>query len=294
MRFFIALIVCLLPLLAQAEIRVEAIKVTAGPKIDGDNGDPVWAQAKPVLVNDLVGHETILLSALYTEERIFFLVMYPDKVENTLHQPWLWNEEQGMYGEGDYREDTFVFKWNMLDKDVNLSNFSEDDYRADVWYWKANRSNLAGYADDKMHILSSIASQVKPGQEEEGSAELQSLKAKTRYLRRLPDAGDPPYQKVPRPQAKTTQVVNRYASTHPSGSRADVEARGSWAGGYWVIEFSRKLQTGHADDLQLSPAQSPLFGVSIFSLYGHKLDTSTPNRYGMGRISEPLRLYFVK
>ena len=31
---------------------------------------------------------------------------------------------------------------------MNLSAFSDADYRADVWYWKANRSNLAGYADD--------------------------------------------------------------------------------------------------------------------------------------------------
>ena len=59
-------------------------------------------------------------------------------------------------------------------------------------------------------------------------------------------------------------------------------------------EEGRKLNTGHDDDVQFDPASGKayLFGVSMFSLYGNPLDTSTPNLYGMGRISEPLRLKF--
>ncbi len=285
MRLLLLLLLCLTPVLAQAEIQVNVPRVTMEPLIDGDNSDPVWLQTKPLLINDQTAKETILLSAVHTDERIYFLVMYQDKAENPLHKPWTWDEEQGDYVEGSHREDTFVFKWNMMEKDVNLSNFSEDDYRADVWYWKANRTNLSGYADDKMQILS--------GQASKGSQELKSPNGMTRYLSRISDKGSAPYTEY-RPESKSTAVVNRYLPAQPSGSRADVEAKGRWVSGFWFIEFSRKLQTGYADDLQLTLDKSPLFGVSIFSLYGNKLDMASPNLYGKGRISEPLRLHLLK
>ena len=37
-----------------------------------------------------------------------------------------------------------------------------------------------------------------------------------------------------------------------------------------------------------------LFGVSIYSLYGRPRVMDQPNRYGMGRISDPLELIFEK
>lgn len=294
MRVFLLLMLVLLPVLVQAEIQVRIEKVVTGPVVDGDNSDQVWQQSRPVLIDDLVANETILLSTVYTDERIYFLVQFPDKAENPLHKPWMWNEEKGSYSEGPHREDTFVFKWNMMTQDVDLSAFSDDDYRADVWYWKGNRTNLAGYADDKMHVLASAKKQVSPGQEEEDSHELRSTSGKLRYLSRLADKGEPPYRKVARPEGRTAPVLNRFTSAQPSGSRADVEAKGRWVSGFWVVEFSRKLQTGHADDIQFSVDKSPLFGVSIFSLYGNNLDVTSPNLYGMGRISEPLRLNFIK
>lgn len=285
MRKLLLLLLILTPVSVQAELAVHAQKVAAGPVIDGINTDPAWALAKPVLINDRVANETILLSTVYTDERIYFLVQYPDKVENPFHNPWLWDDSKNTYVEGPHREDTFVFKWNMMDRDVNLSAFSDDDYRADVWYWKANRSNWAGYADDKMQILGSEKTQK--------GTELRSTSGKLRYLQRISDKGHAPYDEV-KPGTKTTPLVNRYPSAKPDGSRADVEAKGRWYSGFWVIELSRKLQTGNADDLQFSLEKTPLFGVSIFSLYGNPLDTASPNFYGMGRISEPLRLYFDK
>ncbi len=296
MRFLLLCFFLFLPVLAQAELQVNVTKVTVGPLVDGDRSENIWQQAKPVLINDQTVNETILLSALYTDERIYFLVQYPDKAENPLHKPWMWDEKQGRYLEGAHREDTFVFKWNMMSQDVDLSNFSDDDYRADIWYWKANRSNLSGYADDKMQILSSAAKGIKgkTNQESNEGRKLPSAAGKKHYLTRIADKGTPPYQKVTRPQKKTTQVINRFLPVQSTGSRADVQAKGRWENGFWFIEFSRKLQTGHADDIQLSPLRSPLFGVSIFSLYGKKRETSSPNLYGMGRISEPLRLNFLK
>lgn len=212
--------------------------------------------------------------------------MYKDQAQSPFHKPWLWNQENNNYEQGAHREDTFVFKWNMMKKAVDLSNFSEDNYTADVWYWKANRTNPAGYADDKRQILSDAPSK--------GSEFKESASGKIRYLSRKSDAGKSAYkERKAAPTEMSTPLIDRYPLRMPEGSRADVHAKGVWKNGFWIIEFSRKLQTGHDDDVQLELNGGPyLFGVSVFSLYGRPVNKSEPNRYGMGRISEPLYLKF--
>jgi hypothetical protein len=171
----------------------------------------------------------------------------------------------------------------MTDKKVDLSNFSDDSYKADVWYWKANRTNPAGYADDKHQELSDSPSKK--------STELESATGKTRHLTRRSDKGKPAYKEF-KPTEFTEALIDRYQESTPEGSRADVKAKGKWQGGFWTIEFERKFDTGNSDDVQFDVSKEYLFGVSIFSLYGRPHDPSSPNLYGRGRISDPLLLSF--
>lgn len=294
MPLIIFILLLLSPVFAGAEIQVMSLRTSTPPVVDGDSSDAIWRQARPVLINDQSSGETIVLTSVYTESDIYFLVQYPDKAENPLHKPWMWDQAANAYLEGPHREDTFVFKWNMLDTDVDLSAFSDDDYRADVWYWKANRSNPAGYADDKMHILSSKdndAGKKLKESEVDQSTRLLSVSGKQRFLTRVADQGASAHTTF-KPTSKEAPVLDHYPAATPGGSRADVRTKGSWQGGFWFVEFRRKLTTGHDDDVQFVPPRPVLFGVSIFSLYGNKLDTQSPNLYGMGRISPPLRLIF--
>jgi hypothetical protein len=271
---------------AVADMDVPSKNVDVAPVVDGQI-DASWADIKPLSIVDAASKARILLRSVYTEDRVYFLVQFPDSVNNFLHKPWLWNATSNAYETGAHREDTFVFKWNMMDHDVDLSAFSEDDYTADVWYWKANRTNPAGYADDKRQILGSQAMKK--------SKELQSASGKPRHLARYSDAGKAPYNELKSLTEYQGNLVDRYPVGKPEGSRADVQAKGVWNAGFWTIEFSRKLDTGHEDDVRLEPAreQGHLFGVSIFSLYGKPHDPNSPNYYGRGRISEPLRLKFM-
>ena len=280
--------VCLFPLLgvAAAEIEIPSVKVQSVPEIDGAGGDAVWTKVKPVTVKDSASGTNVLIRSVYTEDQVFFLVQFPDSAENFLHKPWVWNAAEKKYESGSHREDTFVFKWNMMDHDVNLSNFSDDDYRADVWYWKANRTNSAGYADDKSQALAA--------QPIEKSTELTSTSGKARHLGRYSDAGKAAYKELKELTEYQGDLVDRYPASTPEGSRADVHAKGTWKGGFRTVEYARALNTGHDDDLQFEPASGKgyLFGVSIFSLYGRPHIVNSPNFYGRGRISEPLRLKF--
>ena len=48
-------------------------------------------------------------------------------------------------------------KWAM-DKNVSdLGIRADRPYNADLWFWKANRTDPSGFADDKMQVLSDTA-----------------------------------------------------------------------------------------------------------------------------------------
>ena len=269
--------------MAFAEQSIVSTKVETPPVIDGDIKERIWENVKPTPIKDQASGTMILLRSVYSGDKVYFSVFFNDDVENPLHKPWLWDKDKEVYETGDHREDTFVFKWNMMDKKVDLSNFSDDSYKADVWYWKANRTNPAGYADDKNQELSDSQS--------EKSTEVESLTGKKRFLSRHSDKGKPAYTEF-KPTTFTESLIDRYPKSMPKGSRADVIAKGQWKDGSWTIEFERKLVTGHRDDVKIDLSKENLFGVSIFSLYGKPHDPNSPNLYGRGRISDPLLLSF--
>jgi len=260
-----------------------SINVDTPPIIDGEINEQVWLNIKPISIKDQASGALISLRSVYSDDKIYFSVLFRDKAENLLHKPWIWDKDKEAYETGDHREDTFVFKWNMTDKNVDLSNFSDDNYKADVWYWKANRTNPAGYADDKHQELSD-----SPSKE---STELENKTGKERHLARRCDSGRPAYKEL-KPAELTETLIDRYPQSTPEGSRADVKAQGKWQNGFWIIEFERKLDTGNNDDVQFDIFKEYLLGVSIFSLYGRPHDPNSPNLYGRGRISEPLVLSF--
>lgn len=276
-------LLALIPSTAGAAQTIEVRTVDKPPAIDGKADDEAWKSASAHTVRDKVLGVDVTLKAVRSGDSVYFLVRYPDKEENRLHKPWVWNEEMGVYRIGPQREDTFTFKWSMAGTKVNLSNFSDQDYRADVWYWKANRTDPAGYADDKLHILSS--------EEAKKSNAIVSTSGKQRYLLRLGDQGEPA-QKIRLLTDYQGDVQDQFLSRTPSGSRADVRARGLWDEGVWTIEFGRKLDTGHDDDVRFDPSSGDayLFGVSIAGLYAEEIDKAKKHPYGQGRISEPLYL----
>ena len=104
--------------MAFAEQSVVSTKVAAPPVIDGEINEQVWENVKPTLIKDQASGTMILLRSVYSGDKIYFSVLFTDSVENPLHKPWLWDKEKEAYETGAHREDTFVFKWSMMDKKV--------------------------------------------------------------------------------------------------------------------------------------------------------------------------------
>ena len=258
--------------------------VEAAPTIDGVADEAIWAKARPSISHDPVAKIDITIKSVHTKDSIYFQVMFPDKTEGRTHKTMVWAPEQERYRTDVDREDTFVFKWSMEPNSVDLSVAADNSYNADIWFWKANRTDPTGYADDKMHRYSAMPNP--------DSKTVLSKLGMRFYLTRPGDSGKAAYK---------TKVYDRYVGERqpkyshnlPQGSRADIQAKGVWRDGWWTIEFARKLATGHPDDIQFDKDRRYEFGVSRYEIAGRRKNAklAEPN-YGAGDVGELLVLRF--
>jgi hypothetical protein len=262
-----------------------AEKTTESITIDGLTTESFWQKAVPVTVHDAIANIDIQLKAAYSDDTIYLTAHFADATEDRKHRSLVWNSELGSYENGPTREDVFVVKWNMSPHDNDLTLHSDRPYRADVWFWKAHRTDHSGHADDKLQFYTTTRK--KNGQQ------LISTSGKIFYLQRLGDDGDSAY--LPKLYVNYVEpVVEKYELTTPSSSRADILAKGVWSDGYWTIEFARKLDTGHGDDLQMDPARRYHFGVSRYEIAGRAIEPDSDQPlYGCGDVGELIELAFA-
>jgi hypothetical protein len=71
---------------------------------------------------------------------------------------------------------------------------------------------------------------------------------------------------MPRPKEKAGERLPSFElQKSPAGSIADVAAKGRWAAGKWSLEFSRKIDTGYADDAQFAAGRKLLGQIAVFN-----------------------------
>jgi len=277
---------CNLPEICLGDQNIIAQKVMIAPVIDGIGDDAAWKKAQHIVTYDNIAGIDVTLKAVYTNTKIFFFVSFTDPDESRIHKAWIWDKKMKIYTLGPDREDCFVFKWNMNPEPVDLSILSDSSYVSDVWFWKANRTDPAGYADDKINRFNPFKSKK--------SKKLVSKSGKTMFIKREGDEGKPAYQTTIYDQYQGDKL-NNFKHQIPSKSRADIRAKGIWARGKWTIEFERKLNTGHFDDIQFNIEKVYLFGISRYEIAGRKPDPSlTQPLYGSGDVSEKLYLSFSR
>jgi len=267
---------------APADVR--AVQTNASINVDGVADETAWAKAKPFVTYDPQAKVNLTIKVLYTKDSIYVLAHFPDKTESRTHKTQTWDETQKRYRIGFDREDSFVLKWSMEPRAVDLRVDADEPYKADIWFWKAHRTDRAGYADDKMHIYSSVKTP--------NSKQVASKQGLRFYLSRPGDAGRSAYKTVLHPKKKGEREA-LFASRKPEGSRADVRAKGVWRDGHWTIEFARKLKTGHRDDVQFDAKTPVSFGVAKYEIAGRPYNPKLDQPYfGAGEITQLLRLTF--
>lgn len=268
---------------ALAEKQVISKKVTKAPLIDGQI-ESSWQQAQETVTHDALAKIDIRIKSVYTDDEVFFLIRFIDATENRFHKNLVWEKSTASYKIGPTREDTVVLKWNLEAFPVDLTVSSDQQYSADIWYWKSFRTDHANRADDKYQIYSSTPS--KKGHR------VISKKGRTFYLTRKGDKGRSSYKNNVPIEFKG-EHISGYKLRAPKGSRADVRAKGVWKDGMWTVEFARKLDTGQIDDVYFEKGLSYQFGVSRYEIAGRKKMEGIENPlFGSGEITEHLLLKF--
>jgi len=278
----LALLLSFTHALAAAELK--AIKTEHAPVTDGIIDDLLWQNAPSVTHKDGASDTYISIRALYDDEFIYLLAQFRDNSESRRHKPAIWNETVEIYQVSTEREDTLILKWDMGEAPTDLTLHSDVEYRADVWYWKANRTDPAGYADDKFHIYSR---HLTPK-----SRMLTSQKGALFYLTREGDAGKAAYQTSLK-GVYEGDTVNSYQVSTPSGSRGDIRAKGHWQQGIWTIEFKRKMLTNNSDDIQFSVDKTFAFAMSRFEIAGREPNPKLSQPlHGAGEVGPVISLKF--
>ncbi len=241
------------------EIMLHCVKVNDAPKIDGIGLDEAWALATPIQTLDYSSQRPVTLTAIHDNKRIYIRASYPDQAPSLTHKSWHWNETESYYMQGMDREDMFVIKWSMQGLDADITLRDANEHVADVWFWKACRTNPAGYWDDKRHEVTQ--------EKRSKSLKLTSADGTVGYLRRIGDKGKQAYAEV-FPSSFVEPYLARYTVSVPTLSRGDIQGKGVWQDGQWTLEAQRLLRTGNDDDLQFEQGQRYLFGLACYEMAG--------------------------
>ena len=246
------------------ELQLTSVRVEETPEIDGDPGDNVWSRARTITTFDYSSQRAIVLRSVHTDRELFLLASYRDDAPSETHKTWQWDETEAVYKQMLDREDMLVLKWSLTGNDAHLAFRDAEPHRADVWFWKAHRTNPTGFADDKLQLLS-----VEPSRR---AKPVSSPRFGELYLQRLGDAGRPAYEERFFFESRG-RFAAKYYPQIPEGSRGDIRAKGVWSQGHWTIELARLFDTGHDDDVRFEPGGSYLFAAACYEMAAGKVQS---------------------
>ena len=174
---------------------------------------------------------------------ILLLVNFPAETEKRKHKPWKWDAVKQIYVEGGDREAELYVVIAEFAADAGQDSAPSN---MDIWIWRAARTDPSGFADDAYANAKSLSSSSGESESVEISQDEGVSCWFSRYFSSF--AGE---------------EIPRFYQRTPEGSSADVAANGRWEAGVWAIEFSRKLDTGHKDDISLKDGKTKYIFFSL-------------------------------
>ncbi len=227
------------------------------PAIDGQSTDAAWQSASQFAfeVQGASGKMTVTAAALWSPERLWILVRWPDKSKDSVHRPWVWSKDDKAYAAGREVEDALSLSFTREGR-MGECMLAGTEASLDLWTWRAGRTDPSGYAEDATMVLSfrRIAR----------ANSYQTRTGRSVWIKEDPDAGSQPYQ-AQIVGAYAGDRIPRYIARTPSGSMADVASKGSWKDGFWTVEFSRRLSTGDPADAVFAAGREAYFSIAVFN-----------------------------
>lgn len=248
--------------------KVVADAMSAAPKLDGKADD--WASIAPVTVKVVPAKEgddkayqgtiDLQLRAGVNGDMIYILAQWPDATKDDTHKTLTWSKEKDAYEEGKDREDRLALNF-PISGDFTTCMLSGKAFVADVWHWKAYRSQSVGLVEDQSNILSF--------DKLEKAKEHPTKDGKKIWLARPSDPG-PDLVTSQKPIDKTADTIPQYLpAKEVSGSKADIKSAAVWADGKWTLEMARKLDTGNSkEDTAFAHGKSYAAGAAVYDHTG--------------------------
>lgn len=229
----------------------------SAPVVDGQSADAAWQMASPLSfeVVGASGRLTVTAAALWSSDRLWVLVRWPDKTRDDVHRPWLWSRADKAYSAGREVEDALSLSFAREGR-MGDCMLAGSEASTDLWTWRAGRTDPSGFAEDATMTLSF--------QRIARANSYQTRNGRSVWVKEEPDAGSQPYQ-AQIVGAYAGDRIPRYVARTPSGSMADVTAKGFWKDGFWAVEFSRRLSTGDPVDAVFAPGRDLFFSVAVFN-----------------------------
>lgn len=248
-------------------LSAETITVTqlgSAPILDGTDTD--WKDVIPTTIqlnksseNVTVETPSASIKAGVFGDEVFLFIQWEDSTLDDQHKPFIWDSAQNKYVAGTQNEDRLALQFKMKG-DYTVNWMSGQSFEADMWHWKAARSNPLDLIQDKMTIIGQEpVKKAFTATGENGSAI---------YIQRPSDQGDEFYT-TKRYTSKEKDIMPKYILTsNPQGSIADVHCKGIWQNGKWNLEIRRKLNTAHPDDVIFAQGKAIKAGLAIFDHSG--------------------------
>ncbi len=229
----------------------------AAPVVDGQPSDAAWQAATPLSVEvaGASGKMTVSAAALWSPDRLWILVRWPDKMRDDVHRPWVWSKAEKAYVAGRDVEDALALSFAREGR-MGECMLAGNEAASDLWTWRAGRTDPSGFAEDATMTLSF--------QRIARANSYQTRSGRSVWVKEDPDAGSQPYQ-AQIVGAYAGERIPRYIARTPSGSMADVTAKGSWKDGFWTVEFSRRLTSGDPADVHFASGREIYFSLAVFN-----------------------------
>lgn len=274
-------------------------------KADGQITEAVWKAGAFTKISTKDG-PAVYMKSVYGDKDIHFLLKWQDSTEDKVSKVW---EFDGTKWKNGLEQDKLSILWDKdnsvayfningcaavchtENKDKNLWYMATNGRRekTDLWFWLAGITNVYGFIEDRylddtvdptLMKAARKRDQGDPGFLKNGYKTPVERIAPTRPTKKLIEGI--PIDSNPYPNATQMEDILSYKIFKagdkepfvyfygpPTGSAADVLGRGVWKDGWWYLEISRKLDTGHKDDMPFRPAPAAsvyyMFGIAVFN-----------------------------
>lgn len=231
------------------------------PILDGSDEDWGNIPAEEIFLHQTRKDQKTKVDSIFVKggvygDRVYLYLTWKDDSKSIEHKPFVWDMEQSRYIQSLLVEDRLAIQFAMTGS-YTTDWLSGSEFTADMWHWKAHRSNFLGLAQDKQTIISRTKL-------------LRSYHAKTSqnetlYILRPSDVGDRLYKSVRYKNKNEMKMPKYILANKPQGSITDVKAKGVWYEGAWHLELSRAMNTHQDDDVVFYRGKQTLGGIAVFN-----------------------------